>query len=131
MIKISEATAIALHSLIYINNKNDICSLKDIAERYNISANHLSKVLQRLVKEDILISIKGPSGGFNIKPEYKNITFMNIYEIFEGKFKEHKCLFNNGVGDCKTCIMSDLMINIEKEFTDYMTNTKISEFKEE
>ncbi|MBR1907732.1 Rrf2 family transcriptional regulator [bacterium] len=129
MFKISEASAIALHSIIYINNKDETSSLKEIAGEFNISANHLSKVLQRFVKEGVLISVKGPSGGFKINQKYKDMTFMEVYEIFEGKYRSHNCLFNNGHGNCTKCIMSDLISGIEKEFTDYMTNTKISDFK--
>ncbi len=129
MFKFSEATAIALHSIIYINNKKDVCCVTEISHKYSISKNHLSKVLQRFVKEGILKSVMGPKGGFEINDKYKNMTFMQVYEIFEGKYKSHKCLFNNKVGNCKKCIMSDLISNIENKFVGYMKSTKISDFK--
>ena len=38
MIKMSEAMAIALHSMIYIaNRENELCTVKDIAEKFSIS----------------------------------------------------------------------------------------------
>ncbi len=58
MIKMSEAMAIALHSMIYIaNRENELCTVKDIAEKFSISENHLSKVLQRLCKVGFVKSI--------------------------------------------------------------------------
>lgn len=129
MFKISEATAIALHATIYIvNRENKICSLKEIAEKFNISDNHLSKVLQRLVKLGILNSTKGPKGGFSIVPEYKDMTFLEIYEIIEGKIQKHNCIFTSAHNDCSKCIMSDLVERINNEFVDYMKNHKISDF---
>ena len=130
MIKISEATAIAIHAIIYIaNREGEIISLKEIAEKFKISDNHLSKVLQRLVKEGYLNSSKGPKGGFTLVKEYKNASFLDIYEIFEGKLKKHSCLFNSKATSCEKCIMNDLVEKVNDEFVDYMKNNKISDFK--
>ncbi len=130
MFKLSEGTAIALHAIIYINNKVGLSTVKEISEKFKVSDNHLSKVLQRFVKEGILVSIKGPKGGFEINPEYSDMTFMQVYEIFEGKVEHHKCLFNHGKGHCTNCIMSDFVTNVENEFINYMNKTKISDFTE-
>lgn len=129
MIKISEATAIALHSMIYIANRADkACSVKEIAEKFNISENHLSKVLQRLVKSGFLNSVKGPKGGFSIIPQYKDTSFMSIYKTIEGDVQATTCLFNSNKNDCTTCIMSNLIYKINNEFIEYMENNKISDF---
>ncbi len=129
MFKVSEATAIALHSVIYIAGKGDgISSLKEISQKFSVSDNHLSKVLQRLVKEGIISSSKGPKGGFTIVPEYKNITFLEIYEIIEGKFKVNNCLFTSNSNNCSNCIMGDILSKINNDFVDYMKNHKISDF---
>lgn len=128
MLKLSEGTAIALHSIVYINNKNEPATVKEISTKFGISDNHLSKILQHFVKEGVLVSVKGPKGGFSIKDEYKTMTLMEVYEIFEGKFQYHKCLFSAKNGDCIECIMSDLITNMEKEFVEYMTTKTIADF---
>lgn len=128
MLQISEATAIALHAAVYIA-KNDIVSLKEIANKFNISHNHLSKVLQRMVKAGYLISVKGPAGGFSISEEKKSLTFMEIYETIEGKNNIRSCLFlSNPKKDCSKCIMGNLINNINKEFLKYMNAHKITDF---
>lgn len=129
MIKFSEATAIALHSMIYITNReDDSVSLKEIAKRFKISENHLSKVLQRLVKAGYLVSSKGPKGGFKIVKEKKSATFLEIYEIIEGKVSQQTCLFSSEIAECRQCIMGNLIPNLNKEFTDYMQKHKITDF---
>ena len=129
MIKMSEAMAIALHSMIYIaNRENELCTVKDIAKKFSISENHLSKVLQRLVKCGFLTSIKGPKGGFSIVSGVKNTTFMEIYNLIEGKPQKHNCLFNASQKDCQKCIMSNLIDKMTNEFIEYMENNKISDF---
>lgn len=128
MLKLSEGTAIALHSIVYINNKAEPATVKEISAKFDVSDNHLSKILQRFVREGVLVSEKGPKGGFSIKEEYKKMTLMEVYEIFEGKFQFHKCLFSAKNGDCVECIMSDLVTNMEKEFIKYMTTKTIADF---
>ena len=129
MIKLSEGTAIALHSIVYINNKSEPSTVKEISTKFGISDNHLSKVLQHLVKVGVLVSVKGPKGGFSIKDKYRNMSLMDIYEIFEGKFEGRKCLFSNGKGVCEECIMSDFVTNMDNQFIEYMNNKTISDFK--
>ena len=129
MIRLSEGTAIALHSIVYISNKGEPATVKEISTKFGISDNHLSKVLQRFVKEGILVSEKGPRGGFSLKEEYKNMSLMDVYEIFEGKFQCHRCLFSCGRGDCLECIMSDFVTKTDNSFVEYMNSKKISDFK--
>lgn len=129
MIKISEATAIALHSMIYISSReNELCTVKEIAEKFSISENHLSKVLQRLVKAGFLTSIKGPKGGFSIVSKYKDSSFMDIYKVIEVEMQVHNCLFHSSNNKCPNCIMSNLIDKLSNEFVAYMENNKISDF---
>lgn len=128
MLRLSEGTAIALHAIVYMRNINRPATVKEISTKFKISDNHLSKIMQRFVKEGILVSVKGPKGGFSLNAEYKEMSLMDVYELFEGKFQSHRCLFSNGEGKCLECIMSDFVNNMEQEFIQYMTTKKISEF---
>ena len=130
MFKISEATAIALHSMIYISSQNDeFVSIKPIAEQFKISEHHLSKVLQRLVKAGFLESAKGPKGGFRILHDKKDTTFAEIYETIEGKMEKSGCLFPSRVSNCSACIMGDFLKKTNNDFYNYMKSKKISDFK--
>jgi DNA-binding IscR family transcriptional regulator len=61
VIKISEATTLALHTMFYLYLKKDqLVSTKEIAAMFGFSENHLAKVLQRLVKVGYVASIRGP-----------------------------------------------------------------------
>ncbi len=129
MFKISEATAIALHSMIYIVNQGGkVVSLKLIAEQFKVSEHHLSKVLQRLVKAGFLESVKGPRGGFKIASGKENTTFAQIYETIEGKMECSDCLFPSRVSNCKNCIMGDFLKKANRDFLNYMKSKKISDF---
>ncbi|EEF78562.1 RrF2 family transcriptional regulator [Methylophaga thiooxydans] len=67
----------ALRLLIYlaIHPGDKPATVKDAAERYGVSTNHLAKVAQRLVQEKLVISQRGRGGGLKLAttPESINI----------------------------------------------------------
>ncbi|MDD3419548.1 MAG: Rrf2 family transcriptional regulator [Candidatus Gastranaerophilales bacterium] len=129
IVKLSEATAIALHAVIYISRQGEkTSSVKEIAKKFQISDNHLSKVLQRLVKAGYLTSSKGPKGGFLIAEKHKDASFLEIYKVIEGDMPFTSCLFDKQPCKASSCIMGELINKINKEFIDYFTKTKISDF---
>lgn len=129
MINFSQSTAIALHAMIYTANRSDeVVSLSAISKAFNVSDNHLSKVLQRLIKAGFLTSSKGPKGGFKIIAEKMDTTFMEVYETIEGRHIEKQCLFTPGNTGCTSCIMCGLIPKLNKEFVDYMNSNKITDF---
>lgn len=129
MIKFSEATAIALHAMIYLAGRKDkVVSVGEIAGAFSISSNHLSKLLQRLAKAGYLISFKGPKGGFQIAPRKVGATFMEIYETIEGRQCPRTCLFASRRKKCKNCIMGGIIPRVNKELADYMKTHKLTDF---
>jgi len=128
ILKISEAASIALHSMIILATREDeVVSVKDIAAELEISGNHLSKVLQRLAKAELVFSIKGNKGGFILAKNPAEITFLEIYEAIDGKFKPSACLLNKPACPHK-CIMGGLTDSINKQVKEFFTNTKLVDF---
>jgi Rrf2 family protein len=130
ILKISEAASLGLHSMIILAKHSDnVVSVKDIAGELNVSANHLSKVLQRLSKADFIESSKGNKGGFRLIAKPQDINFLQIYEAIDGKLKLSDCLISTHNTKCKcNCIMGDLLVSVNKQVVDYFQNTKLSDF---
>lgn len=128
ILKISEAASIALHAMIILAKKqNELVSVKEIASQLEISGNHLSKVLQRLVKAELVVSIKGSKGGFKLAKNPETINFLEIYEAIDGKFKPSTCLLNKP--SCQhECIMGSLTNSINKQVEEFFKNTKLTDF---
>lgn len=122
MIPLSEATAIAVHAMIFLAHEPDrACSLKTIAAAFDVSENHLSKVLQKLVKAGYVLSEKGPRGGYRIRAEKRSATLMEIYEVTEGAWSPKSCLFSGERGRPCCCLMHGLLDALNKTFEDFMT----------
>ena len=61
ILAISEANSIAFHGMALIAKSEIAINATDIAEITGSSKHHTSKVLQRLVKQGMLGSTRGPS----------------------------------------------------------------------
>jgi Rrf2 family protein len=131
MLKISEAAAIALHTMALLAGDEDHhFSTRQIASSLEVSEHHLAKVLQRLVRAGLARSIRGPSGGFTLAREAGEITLMNIYEAIDGPLETGECLMANPFcGDSK-CLMGDLLVSINHQVQDYLQGTRLSDLAE-
>ncbi len=57
---------------------------RDIAEACGVPAGHLLKILQQLVRAQILSSERGPAGGFLLRKGARDITLLEIVEAIDG-----------------------------------------------
>lgn len=129
IIKLSEAVTIAFHTIYLIYESPDkLITTKDIAEKINVSENHLSKVLQRLVKARLIDSIRGPKGGFKPNVSKENVSLLEVYEAIEGPFIFENCLL--GQEDCISCdcLFGDFLVSINRNFKKYLESKNIKEF---
>ncbi|HTN08549.1 RrF2 family transcriptional regulator [Agriterribacter sp.] len=83
----------AIKAVIYLASKHDIptnAGIKEIAEYIDASEHTVGKLLQTLVKQNVINSVKGPSGGFHISKEQLKQPIANIVAAIDGDevFKE-------------------------------------------
>lgn len=57
---------------------------RDIAEACGVPPGHLLKILQQLVRAQLLNSERGPAGGFALRRPASEITLLDIIEAIEG-----------------------------------------------
>lgn len=70
---------------IAINSEaNDIVSLKSITNKENVSIKYLQHIMSLLVKNELLNSIRGNSGGYKLTKESKEYTIYEILSSVEG-----------------------------------------------
>ncbi len=120
IINISEAASLALHSLTLIANSKQMINTQQIASMTGFSKNHLSKVLQTLVRNGYVQSNRGPKGGFVMKIQPQYIALLDIYELFEGKLEREKCVLHQGKCPFENCIFGGLTGKFTDEFYEYM-----------
>ncbi len=55
-----------------------------VARAYDIPLEYLLKILQQMVRENVLISKRGPRGGFWLSRDASEITLLQVVEAIEG-----------------------------------------------
>jgi Rrf2 family protein len=84
--KISRSTGYGLLAVGYIAKHQDekIILSQSISREYKIPLEYLLKILQQLVRANVLRSKRGPRGGFSLAKSPKRITMLEIIEAVEG-----------------------------------------------
>lgn len=87
--KLTRASSYALHAVVFMAvQKNDrpIAS-HHIAKARGIPERFLLKVLKPLVSARVLLSIKGPNGGYRLAKPPANISMLEILEAVDGPIR--------------------------------------------
>lgn len=65
--------------------------IKEIADAIGSPMHFTAKILQNLVKKDVISSVKGPNGGFYLENPQKPLPVINIIYAIEGDDFYNKC----------------------------------------
>jgi len=89
--KISRSTGYALVAVGYIaqNYKDGAVLAARISKEYSIPLEYLLKILQQLVRANVLRSKRGPRGGFFLARPAEGITLLEIIEAVDGPLMSH------------------------------------------
>ena len=122
IVKVTTACMIAIQGTIEIakTDEEKYLNVTIIAEKLGASRHHVAKVMQRLEKEGFIKSMRGPTGGFKMVADPKEITFLSLYEAIEGPmtYKVTK----------KDELLKPMTDQITDVFIKYMSEKKISEY---
>jgi len=81
----------ALTIVGHFNKKNQKIGIKEICKIANTPESFTAKILQQLVKRQILSSQKGPNGGFFFKRNLNEITLFEVVNSIDGEGIFMKC----------------------------------------
>lgn len=124
--KITAKTRYGLRALVFIAEKNssgeELVRIKEISENQKISVQYLEQILYKLKKAEIVSGKRGPSGGYKISKNPKDIKVLEIFEVLESDTNAVDCSKNkeNCIGvECTTVYLwnklNDSLKNILKE----------------
>ena len=87
--KLTRASSYALHAVAFMavqKHERPIAS-HNIAQARGIPERFLLKVLKPLVSARVLLSIKGPNGGYRLAKPASEITMLDILEAVDGPIR--------------------------------------------
>jgi Rrf2 family transcriptional regulator, iron-sulfur cluster assembly transcription factor len=90
----------ALQAVMYLALKQDheTTSIRELTEKLDIPFHFLAKILQELTHKGLLISQKGPAGGFGLGVRAEAINLLQIIEAIDGTGFRNNCVL--GFEEC-------------------------------
>jgi len=131
LVNISEGTSLAIHGLgLLANISPGRVNVKSAAENLKASEAHLAKVFGKLQKSGLVSSTRGPSGGFVLAKAPEDISFMDVYEIFEAPVDPESCPMGRNYCPSDSCLFEGRIHKVSREIYSILQNTMISDLKE-
>ncbi|MCL4121548.1 UNVERIFIED_CONTAM: hypothetical protein GTU68_001355 [Idotea baltica] len=111
---------LALHAKI------EHVSLVDIAARQNISLAYLEQLFGSLRKAGLVMSIRGPKGGYRLAQAVGDISLADILIAAD---EEINMTCGNGAkcNDLDPCLTHSLWSNLSQEFFQFLNSKKLSD----
>ncbi len=127
----SDTVRYALLALSYIAYKDgQLVKAEEIAKVQRIPKPFLSKILHELARREVLLSVKGPKGGFALKVDPNKLTIWDVVKLMgeENKFdtcviKPEKC----EVFDEHPCAVHHKWEKLKAQIVDFLKGTTIAE----
>jgi Rrf2 family protein len=93
MLRLSKKADYALMAMkhLALNAERGASSAREIAEQYNIPVELLAKVLQRLVREGLLVSQQGTRGGYQLARPAAIISVADVIVAVDGPLTVTAC----------------------------------------
>lgn len=83
LIRIHRDIEYALLALSYINNKQELVSAREIAEKEKIPEARLKKLLQKLARGNIVEALQGAYGGYRLRKPLNTIRLGDVASALE------------------------------------------------
>lgn len=121
--RLTQYTDYSLRVLIHLATKQgtELTNIKDIARTYNISKNHLMKVIYNLGKMGYIETIRGRNGGIKLCMCPKEINIGEVIHRVEEGFNIVVCFEEEGkcaISDF--CSLKHLLNKALTQFLDYL-----------
>lgn len=132
MLKLSKKSEYAIMAARYmaLNTQGSFATAKEIADNYKISFELVAKVLQNLVKQDLVISFQGAKGGYTLKRNPFEISLIELIKAVEPNHQITDCLrIDSTSDDCSQldcCKIKDPLIEVQRKIDKVFLDTKLS-----
>lgn len=102
MLFFSKTCIYGIRAALYVASlgKQEYVPIRAISEQLNISFHFLTKILQILTQQNLMISYRGPNGGVSLAKPADQIKLIEIIEAIDGSNLFTECIL--GLPGCGT-----------------------------
>ncbi|MDI9335988.1 MAG: Rrf2 family transcriptional regulator [Gammaproteobacteria bacterium] len=107
-------------------------SLATISERQNISLSYLEQLFSKLRKKNLVYSVRGPGGGYELRKKARDITVAEIILSVDSPLDATQC---SGRKDClatkKSCMTHDLWSSLNEKVLSFLSSMTLQHLIDE
>ncbi|MGE0041296.1 MAG: Rrf2 family transcriptional regulator [Vicinamibacterales bacterium] len=131
MLRLSKKADYALIAMKHLATRPEggaSSSAREIAEAYDIPLELLAKVLQRLVRGRLLVSVQGTRGGYRMGRPADRITVADVIQAVDGPVTVTACSEDDhGCDQYSKCSIRDPLWKIKTRILDALTTMTMAE----
>ena len=128
--RLTKYTDYALRTLIYIGvNQDRTCTIPEIAQSYDISRNHLMKIVHQMGKAGFIETVRGRGGGIRLGRAPALITVGEIVRVTEEDLNVVEC-FDPAKNQCQistACVLSSSIGNALAAFLEVLDKVTLDD----
>lgn len=102
-------------------------SLADISERQGISISYLEQLFAKLRRRQLVTSVRGPGGGYQINPAQGSIAVASVIDAVDESIDATRC---GGKGDCQggeICLTHYLWSDLSDQIHHFLSNITLDD----
>ncbi len=110
-------------------------SLKNIAQRQEISEKYLEHLFANLKKAGLIISVRGAQGGYRLSRAPREITVGDVVRILEGPIVPTDCVDEQFEGEIcerkECCVIQKVWVQVRDKVNEVLDGTTLQDMCEE
>ncbi|MBL7764982.1 MAG: Rrf2 family transcriptional regulator [Chitinophagaceae bacterium] len=128
----SKSCEYAIKASIYLAQQREIgkyIGVKEIAKGIQAPEFFVAKILQELSRKKIILSVKGPNGGFSMTDAQMNKPIIDIVQLIDGDGLLNNCVL--GLDQCSNihpCPMHNEYLKIKQSLKNMLEKNTILDF---
>ncbi|WP_187971254.1 iron-responsive transcriptional regulator RirA [Aquibium microcysteis] len=132
--RLTRQTNYAIRILMYCAaNEGRLSRIPEIAAAYTVSELFLFKILQPLVENQLVATVRGRNGGVKLAKPAAEITLFDVVRVTEESFAMAEC-FENDAADCPlidSCALNAALRKALGAFFDVLESYTIADLAKE
>jgi len=96
-------------------NPGKLFSVRELCDHHQVPFDVMSKTMQRLARKDILRSVQGASGGYQVIRDLEEVTLLDVMEAVTGGVAAVNCLKTCGCARSEHCTISTPMHRLNEK----------------
>lgn len=123
----------ALRAVIYLaSTEPRVCSASEISKAQNVSPKFLARIMPKLVKTGIILSLPGSKGGYQLSRPSRELTFLQVLEAIESPVYINVCLNERFIncGRKDKCGMKHIWEHLHKKMVELFSQITFDQLTE-